>query len=91
MNRFEQFAAPAVAGGAVADVGTVIARMRAYRSQWPPKDGVAVFNQVYLSVTEAVGGRIADGSFADPEAVSALDVRFAEHYLTAVETEAAGG
>ncbi|AEN08796.1 MULTISPECIES: DUF5995 family protein [unclassified Streptomyces] len=91
MDRFEQCAVPAVPGGPAADVGTVIARMRAYRSRWPPQDGVAVFNQVYLTVTEAVGGRIADGSFADPQAVSVLDVRFAELYLTAVETEASGG
>ncbi|MFD4692318.1 DUF5995 family protein [Streptomyces sp. NPDC058463] len=96
MAQFEQFADPAGTScprvdGAVADVGTVIERMRTYRSHWPPGDGVAVFNQVYLTVTEAVGGRIEGGSFPDRDTVSALDVRFAEHYLTAVDTAAAGG
>ncbi|MGW4234518.1 DUF5995 family protein [Streptomyces sp. NPDC004980] len=91
MSQFEQFAEPAGPVGTVTDVGAVIERMRTFRSDWPPADGVAVFNQVYLTVTEAVGGRIADGAFPDREAVSALDVRFAEHYLTAVDTHAAGG
>lgn len=96
MAQFEQFAEPAGtsrprADGAVADVGTVIERMRMFRSHLPPGDGVAVFNQVYLTVTEAVSGRIEGGSPRDREAVSALDVRFAERYLTAVETAASGG
>ncbi|MFD9498315.1 DUF5995 family protein [Streptomyces sp. NPDC060035] len=96
MAQFEQFADPADASrprteGAVADVGTVIERMRMLRSHWPPGDGVAVFNQVYLTVTETISGRIAEGSFPDREAVSALDVRFAERYLTAVDTAASGG
>ncbi|GGZ25010.1 DUF5995 family protein [Streptomyces nitrosporeus] len=88
MDRFEQVAVPA---GPVAGVGGVTERMRALGSGWPPGDGVAVFNQVYLSVTEAVGGRLADGSFPDPEALSALDVRFAERYLSAVDAESGGG
>ncbi|WSY36466.1 DUF5995 family protein [Streptomyces sp. NBC_00887] len=65
--------------------------MRMLRSHWPPGDGVAVFNQVYLTVTEAVSGRTEDGSLPDRDTVSALDVRFAERYLTAVDTAAAGG
>jgi hypothetical protein len=91
MAQFEQFAEPARPGGAVADVATVIERMRAFRSQWPPLDGVAVFNQVYLTVTETVAGLIDDGAFPDPKAASTLDVRFAERYLTAVDTASAGG
>ncbi|MFG2592774.1 DUF5995 family protein [Streptomyces sp. NPDC091271] len=90
MDRIEQFAIPAGAAGAVTDVGAVIERMRAFRSDWPPGDGVAVFNQVYLTVTEAVGRHIEDGGFTDREAVSALDVRFAEHYLAAVDTAVSG-
>ncbi|WP_307129045.1 DUF5995 family protein [Streptomyces sp. B1I3] len=65
--------------------------MRDFRSGWPPGDGVAVFNQLYLTVTETIGARIGDGAFGDRAAVSALDVRFAERYLTAVDTAAAGG
>ncbi|MFB8117790.1 DUF5995 family protein [Streptomyces sp. NPDC055962] len=91
MERIEQFASPAGAAGTVTDVGTVIERMRAFRSGWPPGDGVAVFNQVYLTVTETLGRHLADGAFQDREAVSALDVRFAEHYLAAVDTAVSGG
>ncbi|MEU5720080.1 DUF5995 family protein [Streptomyces sp. NPDC020403] len=77
--------------GTVVGVGTVIERMRGLRSGWPPRDGVAVFNEVYLRVTEALGARIGYGAFADRAAVSALDVRFAERYLAAVDTAEAGG
>ncbi|MFC8227861.1 DUF5995 family protein [Streptomyces sp. NPDC057287] len=91
MDRIEQFASPAGAAGTVTDVGAVIERMRAFRSGWPPGDGVAVFNQVYLTVTEALGRHITDGAFPSSEAVSALDVRFAGHYLSAVDTAVSGG
>ncbi|WP_405696224.1 DUF5995 family protein [Streptomyces sp. NBC_01185] len=91
MDRIEQFALPAGGAGTVTDVGAVIERMRAFRSDWPPGDGVAVFNQVYLTVTETLGRHITDGAFPEREAVSALDVRFAEHYLTAVDTAVSGG
>ncbi|MYQ42380.1 hypothetical protein GTW61_29760 [Streptomyces sp. SID4921] len=87
----EQFATPAGAAGTVTDVGAVIERMRAFRSDWPPGDGLAVFNQVYLTVTETVARHLTDGAFRDREAVSALDVRFAGLYLTAVDTAASGG
>ncbi|GLV73451.1 hypothetical protein Shyhy02_14530 [Streptomyces hygroscopicus subsp. hygroscopicus] len=69
----------------------VVARMSALGAALPPGDGVAVFNGVYLSVTEEVGRRLADGYFHDPSATEELDVRFAERYLTAVDTVAAGG
>ncbi|MFD5036960.1 DUF5995 family protein [Streptomyces sp. NPDC058377] len=91
MDRIERFATPAGTAGTVTDVGAVIERMRAFRSAWPPGDGLAVFNQVYLTVTEAVARHLTDGVFRDREAVSALDVRFAELYLTAVDTAASGG
>ncbi|MEU5413985.1 DUF5995 family protein [Streptomyces clavifer] len=91
MSQIEQFADPAGPAGRVTGVGAVIERMRTFRSAWPTGDGVAVFNQVYLTVTEAVGGRIPDGALPDRETASALDVRFAEHYLAAVDTHASGG
>ncbi|WP_435844471.1 DUF5995 family protein [Streptomyces hygroscopicus] len=72
-------------------VRSVVARMSALGAALPPGDGVAVFNGVYLSVTEEVGRRLADGYFHDPSATEELDVRFAERYLTAVDTVAAGG
>ncbi|MFE0515187.1 DUF5995 family protein [Streptomyces sp. NPDC058964] len=69
-------------------VGTVAARMRALDATLPERDGVAVFNRVYLAVTEEVERRLDDGQFADRRAATALDVRFAERYLAAVEAVA---
>ncbi|QEU95725.1 DUF5995 family protein [Streptomyces kanamyceticus] len=84
LERFAEFTAPAHG------VDGVVARMRALGADWPPRDGVAVFNRVYLSVTEEVGSRIDGGAFPDPAAATALDVRFAERYLRAVHAAATG-
>lgn len=81
MAQLEQFTAP---------VGTVLARLRALDAELPGRDGVAVFNRVYLAVTEEVVRGLAAGEFTDPRAASALDVRFAERYLAAVDAVAAG-
>ncbi|MGW0768182.1 DUF5995 family protein [Streptomyces sp. NPDC002676] len=70
-------------------VDAVVSRMRALDAALPERDGVAVFNRVYLAVTEEVDRRLATGEFADPRAASALDVRFAERYLAAVDAVAA--
>ncbi|MEU0136303.1 DUF5995 family protein [Streptomyces sp. NPDC006296] len=84
---------------------TVIERMRGLRSGWPPGDGVAVFNEAYLAVMETRGRRFTDGAIrgeapgpaggqgapAGGESGSALDVRLAERYLTAVGTAVSGG
>lgn len=67
-----------------------MARMRALGAALPPRDGVAVFNRVYLAVTEEVGRRLTDGYFQDPAATQDLDVRFAARYLAAVDAVAAG-
>ncbi|WP_328917162.1 MULTISPECIES: DUF5995 family protein [unclassified Streptomyces] len=72
------------------DVAAVLTRMRALDSVLPRADGVAVFNRVYLSVTEEVRRRLADGRFADTPAAAELAVRFAGRYLAAVEDDAAG-
>ncbi|MEU0074340.1 DUF5995 family protein [Streptomyces sp. NPDC006332] len=77
MVQCEQFTTP---------VDAVISRMRALDATLPPADGVAVFNRVYLAVTEAVDRRIDSGQFEDARAAITLDVRFAERYLAAVET-----
>ncbi|GGV61483.1 hypothetical protein GCM10010294_11170 [Streptomyces griseoloalbus] len=66
-------------------VDRVISRMRALDAVLPAGDGVAVFNRVYLAVTRAVDRRIDAGRFADTRAAIALDVRFAERYLAAVD------
>ncbi|KOX32178.1 MULTISPECIES: DUF5995 family protein [Streptomyces] len=73
---------------AVLTVDTVLSRMRALDAALPPRDGLAVFNRVYLRVTEAVDRHIDGGRFADPRAATALDVRFAERYLAAVDAAA---
>ncbi|MGW3729853.1 DUF5995 family protein [Streptomyces sp. NPDC000851] len=79
MTQLEQFTTP---------VDTVVARMRALDAALPARDGVAVFNRVYLAVTEAVDRRIDAGRFPDPRAAITLDVRFAERYLAAVDAAA---
>ncbi|MYS24591.1 hypothetical protein GA0115240_16595 [Streptomyces sp. DvalAA-14] len=73
-----------------ADVGQVLSRMRALNSVLPHGDGVAVFNRVYLSVTEELRARLAARAFADVYAAGELAVRFAGRYLAAVEDDLAG-
>ncbi|MFH8295315.1 DUF5995 family protein [Streptomyces sp. NPDC018059] len=69
-------------------VDGVVARMRALGDDLPPRDGVAVFNRVYLSVTEEVGRHVGLGVFPDARAATTLGVRFAERYLAAVDAAA---
>ncbi|MFC9113883.1 MULTISPECIES: DUF5995 family protein [Streptomyces] len=71
-------------------VDGVVARMRALDAALSARDGVAVFNRVYLAVTRAVDRRVDAGLFPDTRAVIALDVRFAERYLAAVDAAAEG-
>ncbi|MFD3541832.1 DUF5995 family protein [Streptomyces sp. NPDC058662] len=68
----------------------VLARMRALDERLPPQDGVAVFNGVYLTVTQTLHRRIERGGFPAPRAARTLGVRFAERYLAAVESAADG-
>ena len=72
-------------------VDAVVSRMRALDAALPERDGVAVFNRVYLTVTEAVDRHIDGGRFPDAGAAITLDVRFAERYLAAVEAAEAEG
>jgi hypothetical protein len=69
-------------------VDLVVSRMRALSAAWPKWDGVAVFNRVYLAVTEEVDRHVDAGHFTDPHAAITLDVRFAERYLAVVDAEA---
>ena len=59
---------------------------------WSPDidDGVAVFNRMYLTVTELVRDRLTATWFDDPAAVAHLDGLFAARYLRAVDAAAAG-
>ncbi|MFC8364902.1 DUF5995 family protein [Streptomyces griseorubiginosus] len=81
MAQMEQFTTP---------LDAVVSRMRALDEALPERDGVAVFNRVYLAVTEAVDRCVDAGRFADARAAITLDVRFAERYLTAVDAVARG-
>lgn len=72
------------------DVGTVVSRMRGLGAALPKTDGVAVFNRVYLSVTEELERRLAAGAFHDTATAAQLAVRFAGRYLAAVGEDAAG-
>ncbi|GHA04989.1 DUF5995 family protein [Streptomyces echinoruber] len=71
-------------------VGTVVSRMRALDAALDARDGVAVFNRLYLTVTEEVGRHLDAGGFPDARAAATLDVRFAERYLRAVDAAADG-
>jgi hypothetical protein len=79
MGQLEQF---------ITSVDAVVSRMRALDASLPERDGVAVFNRVYLAVTEAVDRRIDGCGFPDSRAAITLDVRFAERYLAAVDAVA---
>ncbi|MGW6014461.1 DUF5995 family protein [Streptomyces sp. NPDC055210] len=85
MVRLERFAQDTVL---VHGLDAVVRRMRALDALWPERDGVAVFNRVYLAVTEEVSRRVDAGHFRDVRAAVTLDVRFAERYLGAVEAVA---
>lgn len=89
MAKIAQYAAGGEAGRRSVD--TALARMRAFRSDWPAGDGIAVFNRVYLTVTEELGRRIDRGEFPDHRSAVTLHVLFAERYLSTADTVAMGG
>jgi len=73
-------------------VGVVIDRLREIDRALPADDGVAIFNSMYLRVTEQVAAELETGSsFQDVGFMTELDVRFAELWLAAHGTAVAGG
>ncbi len=70
----------------------VLERMREMDAGLPPGDGVAVFNRMYLTVTERIAALLGPGpgGFEDPATTTDLDVRFAGLWLTAHDADAAG-
>ncbi len=82
--------------GPATSVDEVITRMREIDAELPVDDGVAVFNRMYLTVTERIAALIAAPGapgapgatspfFADAAAMTALDVRFANLWLAAYD------
>lgn len=71
------------------DVQAVIARMQSIAAEVPHGDGVGVFNDVYLRVTEMVLERLQEGGvFHDDAFMADLDVRFAAFWFTAYDAPA---
>lgn len=68
----------------------VIGRLRAIQRSLPVDDGVAVFNRMYLDVTERVRAAINTDDFTDAGFMAELDVRFANLWLGAYDAVAAG-
>ncbi|MFC4494920.1 DUF5995 family protein [Streptomyces ovatisporus] len=66
-------------------VRSVLRRMHGIGAGLPAGDGVAVFNRVYLTVTEELQRRLETGWFTDRVTAEELGVRFAGRYLDAVE------
>jgi hypothetical protein len=73
-----------------ATVADVVARMRDIDSNEPAGDGVAVFNGVYLRVTEMMGEHLRTGGvFHDDSFIAELDVRFADYWFAAYDASGA--
>lgn len=89
MAQTEQLAVRADHGTSALDA--VVERMHAFRSAWPAGDGPAVFNRVYLAVTEELGRHVAAGRFPDRPAAVTLGVLFARRYLAAADHAETGG
>jgi hypothetical protein len=68
-------------------VDAVLERMRALDASLRPRDGVAVFNRVYLTVTAEFAGLLGAGCFADRRSAATLAVVFAERYLRVAEAD----
>jgi hypothetical protein len=79
-----------VAPAALETIDDVLARMQAIDASLEPGDGVACFNHLYRTVTEAIqravdGGELASGAF-----VARLAVEFAKFYFAALDEQTAG-
>ena len=75
---------------APATIAEVIAAMQRIDATLPRQDGVAIFNRLYLQVTEAVLAAGETATFNDPAFLDRLDVVFAGLYFDAEGTIATG-
>ena len=71
---------------AASTVAEAIARIRAIETGAVPSDGVACFARLYGQVTEGVSAELGRNRFANPHFLERLDVRFANLFLSALET-----
>ena len=71
-------------------VAGVIDRLRAIDQDLPAHDGAAVFNRMYLTITERVATSLDSRGFKDPAFMADLDVRFALLWLDAYAAATAG-
>jgi Family of unknown function (DUF5995) len=78
-------------GAPISSIPDVIARMRTIDAALPRKDGVAIFNRLYLQVTLAVDSASAGTEFENKDFVDRLDVVFAGLYFDAESTISSGG
>ena len=71
-----------------ASVQGVISSLRRIENQAQPDDGAAVFNRMYLTVTETVAGGLEGGAvFQDPVFMEQLDVTFASFWIDAYDAD----
>jgi hypothetical protein len=69
-------------------VRDVIARLRRIDDELAPDDGAAVFNRMYLTVTETVADGLAgDTVFVNPQFMEQLDVTFASLWIEAYDAD----
>ena len=73
-------------GAAASSIPEVIAHMEASDGALPRKDGVAIFNRLYLQVTRAVDAAGAGTEFENRPFLDQLDVVFAGLYFDAEAT-----
>jgi hypothetical protein len=69
----------------VTSIGDAIERMQGIAVALPPTDGLACFNRMYLTVTQAVQSQVDAGFFADEAFMTRLDVNFVNRFLAAVD------
>jgi uncharacterized protein DUF5995 len=75
----------------VSTIPEVIARMQAIDASLGRKDGVAIFDRLYLEVTRAVDAASAGTEFENQRFIERLDIVFADLYFEAEATIASGG
>lgn len=72
-------------------VAEVLAPLAAIDAALPNNDGVKWFNRLYLEMTQQLESSVASHPESAPGFLAALDVVFAERYLTAFEASGSGG